>query len=233
MYSLINDFEKWLISSEEIEMNLQINIKSFEGFHIEKDLFLYGEDIVKNKLLKNVTNLYLKRIEDYVKYYITGFSFSNYKNLSDFMKENDKKIIGHFFDWFKNKNIYIFKDFISKIDGNQYDLETLYNVITYYDYLIEDTLEYENHEATLDFLIGFIDYVMIKAGESSVDKNDIVYKVCDLKEIPGYKINIEYLMDQSNEYNPRGLINDLKPANQQAFSKLFLYNNVEGVSIYV
>lgn len=224
MYNIINDFEKWLTSNENTRMDLQVNIQSFEDFSIEKDLFLYNESIVKDKLLKSSINLYLKRIEDYVKNYVVEFTFSNYRNFNDLTNKTNEKTIVYFFDWFKDENLLALKSFIEKSNEGQYDLKSLYNVIRYYDYIIKDTLENQNYEATLDFLVDFIDSIMTKAEELSANKKDTTNKVGNPREIPAKKINEEDLIVQPNEYVLNELINDLKSANQQTFSIRFLYN---------
>ena len=222
MNNFISDFEKWLTSSEEVKLDFQIHFQSFEEYSIEKDLFLYDENIVKNKLMKSSINLYLKRIEDYIKKYIVGFSFSAYKNFNEFSEKTNEESIVHFFDWFKDENLPNLKCFIEKSDEGRYNLKNLYNVIRYYDYIIRDTLESKNYEATLDFLVDFVQSVMTKAEELSIKRKDAVDKIEQMIKprltIPDIRINEEVLIVQPSQYTPGKLFNDLKSANKQTFS---------------
>ena len=224
MYNIINDFEKWVTSSENIKMNLQVNIQSLEDFSIKKELFLYNESMVKDKLLKSAVSLYLKRIEDYVKEYVTEFTFSSYSNLDDFITKTDEKTIHYFFHWFKDENIFALKEFVEKSNEEQYNLKSLYNVMRYYDYIIKDTLENKNYEATLDFLVDFIDSVMTKVEELSINKKSSINQVSSPRKIPLEKIDEQDLMAQLDEYILNELINKPKSAKKQAFSIRFLHN---------
>ncbi|EOD01148.1 hypothetical protein [Caldisalinibacter kiritimatiensis] len=227
MYKIINDFEKWLASNEDIKMNLEINIKSFEEYSIEKDLFLYDEYIVKDKIIKSCVTLYFKRLEEYIRKYINEFSFSNYKNLKELSSKTNVETIIYFFDWVKEENILSIKSFVKKIKERKYDSKDLYNIIRYHDYLIRDTLENNNYEATLDFLVDFFDSVKMKIEELSIEKQDISDSIFENKESNKIKLDGKIIDEKdnikANEYVIDKLYDDFKSAQMQTFSIKFIH----------
>lgn len=210
MYNLIEEFEEWVTADKKVHISIDNSIDFFEKFPIDKELFLYKYDIVADKLIKNYNYLYLKRIEQYVGKYIEQFAFENYSNFEEFKNANNNSVICDFLKLLYEENFPVIKDFISNVEQGLYDLKAMYNVIRYYDYLIGDTLDYNNYEATLDFLLDFPRGVKRKTEKLSNDNH--VDK--------GAKINILSTKTELEQYYVSYIeqLNDiLKPANKQAF----------------
>ncbi|MGB4313123.1 MAG: hypothetical protein WBJ17_09380, partial [Natronincolaceae bacterium] len=150
MYNLIEEFEEWVTADKKVHISIDNSIDFFEKFSIDKELFLYKYDIVSDKLIKNYNYLYLKMIEQYVGKYIEQFAFKNYSNFEEFKNANNNSVICDFLKLLHEENFPVIKDFISNVEQGLYDLKAMYNVIRYYDYLVRDTLDYNNYEATLD-----------------------------------------------------------------------------------
>lgn len=159
----ISDFKRWLASEEDITINLNTNIQSLERFQIDKELFLNDNVFVGHKLARIAMNLYLKRIEDYIGVYSEGFTFGAYKNLDDFVMQTEQRVVISFLKWFKDTNLNQIELFAKEVGDGAYDARSLYNAMTYYDYLIKETIEGHNYDATLDFMVGFVRDVMSKA----------------------------------------------------------------------
>lgn len=174
MYKIINDFEKWLNSSDEIRLDLNHEIKSLDDYLIENELFFYDKNIVKENLLINSICIYFKRIEEYIKKHVSQFSFNYYGNLNDFSKNIQELDIIYFLDWMKEENLISIKEFVEESNRDRYDVNALYNALRYYDYLIVENLENDNCESAMNFLVDFIESVMNKVKELSLQKNDIL-----------------------------------------------------------
>lgn len=174
MYNIINDFEKWLNSSDKIILDLKHDMESLYDYSIENELFFYDENMVKEKLLRNSIFMYFNRVEEYIKKYIEQFSFNSYENLNHFSKNMQELDIVYFLDWMKEENLISIKEFVEESNRDRYDVNALYNALRYYDYLIVENLENDNCESAMNFLVDFIESVMNKVKELSLQKNDIL-----------------------------------------------------------
>lgn len=221
MYNIINDFEKWLNSSDEIRLDLKYDIESLDDYSINNELFFYDENMVKEKLLRNSIFMYFKRVEEYIKKYIEEFSFNSYENLNHFSKNMKELDIVYFLDWMKEENLIAIKELVKESNVDKYDINALYNALRYYDYLIVENLENDNCESAMNFLVDFIDSVMNKVNELSIQKKTktIKEKIDDIlnKKPEKAKIIEDYLVIKTDQYTTNEFTNELKSADKQAF----------------
>lgn len=175
MNKFILSIEKWFNSDGNVEINLTNHIDDFSNYSIEKKLFLYDDNIVKENLLNECIILYFNRVEQYIKVYIENFKFINYSNFSNLTEDIDNDLILCFLEWFKEENIGMIKKINEEL--KEYDVKHFYSVIKYYDFLITNSLENRNYGATLDFLVGFIENVIDRTMELSNKEiyNQVLY----------------------------------------------------------
>lgn len=220
MNNFILETEKWFNSDEDAKFTIKNYLDSFEYYPIDKDMFLYDENIVREKLIRTCISSYFKKVEQYIRIYVEDFTFSNYSNFAEFSKNTEHETMTYFLEWFKEENINNIKEFANSSE-KIYNLKHLYSVIRYYDFLVKDSLENYNYEATLDFLVDFIYNVMSKTRELTNKEifNDEIVASYDLSaEIPeaNMPINKEHLIIDSN----RHIINikyEIKSADKQTF----------------
>lgn len=221
MYNIINAFEKWLDSSDEIRLDLKYDIESLDDYSIDNELFFYDENMVKEKLLRNSIFMYFKRVEEYIKKYIDQFSFNSYENLNHFSKNMKELDILYFLDWMKEENLIAIKELVKESNVDKYDINALYNALRYYDYLIVESLESDNCESAMNFLVDFIESVMNKVNELSTQKKTktIKEKIDDIlkKKPEKTKIIEDYLVIKTDQYTTNEFTNELKSADKQAF----------------
>lgn len=219
MNELILNIEKWFNSNEDKEISFKVNKVDFDNYAIDREIFLYDEHIVREKLINDCLSSYFKRVEQYINVYIENFSFNNYSNYIETTKSIDNDTIIYFLQWFRDENINNIKRINQ--ESKEYNLRHFYSVIKYYDFLIKNSLENNNYESTLDFLVEFIDNIMDKTlALSNKEIYDQVVYTEDMRfRIPeaNLSINKQYLSVNSDkhllsnfEYNPES-------ANQQAF----------------
>lgn len=221
MYNIINDFEKWLNSSDKIILDLKHDIESLDDYSIENELFFYDENMVKEKLLRNSIFMYFNRVEEYIKKYIEQFSFNSYENLNHFSKNMQELDIVYFLDWMKEENLISIKEFVEESNRDRYDVNALYNALRYYDYLIVENLENDNCESAMNFLVDFIESVMNKVNELSIQKKTktIKEKIDDIlrRKTEKAKIIEDYLVIKTDQYTTNEFTNNLESADKQAF----------------
>lgn len=226
MSKFLDEIEKWFNSENRVKILINNHIDNFEDYSINKDMFIYEESIVRNKLITTFISSYFKKIEKYIMIYEPEFTFSNYNNFQEFNKNTDNKRVIYFLEWFKEDNIPLIKKFINQVKEEKVDLKSLYDVIKYYDFLVRDSFETNNFEATLDFLIGLIRNVMtqsmeltIKARELTIEenfKNDTTTSH-DIELEKYYLSNEEYLGITLNQLTISNLKNSFESAEKQTF----------------
>ncbi|MCK9268741.1 MAG: hypothetical protein M0P14_08515 [Alkaliphilus sp.] len=210
MYNLIEEFEEWIMADKKVHINVDNSVDFFEKFPIDKELFLYKYETVAEKLTKNYIYLYLKRTEQYIGKYIKQFAFENYSNLREFKDANNNRFIYDLLKLLQEENFPVIKGLINNVGRGLYDLKAMYNVIRYYDYLIKDTLDYNNYEATLDFLLDFPHGVKRKTEKLSNDNRADKRAKIDIPNIVAEFA--QYYMDYTEQS-----IDILKSASEQTF----------------
>lgn len=219
MNKFILNIEKWFNSDEDVKLTFKNHIDDFGSYSIDKDIFLYDEFIVRDKLVNNCITSYFKRIEQYINIYSEKFSFNDYCNFADAIETIDNDTVMYFLEWFKEENIDNIKRFNE--DSAEYNIKHFYSVIKYYDFLINSSLENKNYEATLDFLVEFIDNIMDRTLElSNKEIYDQVVNTENIKaKVPeaNVPINKEYLIVNADEHLLNNFEYKFESANQQAF----------------
>lgn len=179
MKKFISELENWFNSTESTEVIIQNYVDDFEEYSIDKAMFFYKESVVRDKLISMCISSYLKRLEGYVSAYIKEFTFIKYTNLKEFTESTSDKTIIYFLEWFKEENISNIEEFIKRAKDEEFDVKYLYKVIKYQDFLLKDSLENNNYEATLSFLVEFVYNVMTKTKElTDIVKNNKEETLC-------------------------------------------------------
>lgn len=228
MNNFILEVEKWFNSDENTKIIIKGNVDSFDYYPIDKDIFLYDENVAKEKLINACISTYFKNVEEYIGVYIKNFRFSNYSNFVEFTKSTDDETMIYFLEWFKEENIDNLKE-LFKYQEKGYNIKHLYSVIKYYDFLVKNSLENHNYEASLDFLVDFICSVMSKSLELT-DKEEYNNKElytpyrfnADIPE-SNITINKKDLVIDSN----RNVINNLEYGLKSADKQAFLLKRIE------
>jgi len=228
MIKIINDIEQWLTSEDQVKIAINNYVENFQLYPYEKDMFFYGENVAREKIIRNCLYYYFKKIEEYVALYVADFSFSKYNNFEELANQSDNDGVVYLLKWLKEENIHEVKNFVQRANEVKYDSEFLVSIIRYYDFLIRDSMETDNHEATLDFLVEFFYNIMTKSEEFS-DKNlegspqKLLAIQLDTKEVD-INTSIESIVDENEQVPKIQFMNDIKSANEQTFSLKNLFH---------
>ena len=148
-----DDIKKWFHAEEDINIVLSDNLIDYEDYPLNDELFIYGDDYVKEKLILNSVYGYFKFVEKYNRFYIQDFSFSNYQNINKFTDEITDYNIISLCKLIKDDAIPLIENLISNIDD--YNPTILYRFIKYYSFLVDNALETNNIEGALDFMAEY------------------------------------------------------------------------------
>ena len=123
MSKVILEVEKWFNSHEHVEITIKNYVDNFENYSIEKEMFIYEDDIVRERLINTCISSYIKRLEQYIRVYMQDFNFSNYTNYDEFVEDAKDETAIYFLEWFKENNIASIKEFINKSSEKKYNLK--------------------------------------------------------------------------------------------------------------
>lgn len=220
------EVEKWFDSEDYTKISIHNYVDNFEKYSIDKDMFLFDENIVRDKLVSTLISSYFRKIEQYLMLYEQDFSFSNYNNFKEFVQVSKDDRVTYFLEWFKDDSIPTIKKFINEARKENYDLRHLYDVVKYYDFLVRNSFETQNYEATLDFLIGMIRNIMTQTKELTIrekedskigldETHDYIESV--ISKPYNYSINEKYLGIDLNQLLVNHWNSELKSACKQTF----------------
>jgi len=201
-YNLIANLYNW-ITDPCIESNINIKEKS-DFFNVEnlkiRELELYT--ISADKIIAyNYIYNYLYNLQSCISKTDQSFSFSNYKNiyqLEKYISSIEDIDLLVFMDWFMEEGILNIVDFLNSLEAKLYKYEDMYNIMRYYNYLMDSSLRNESN-AMMTFLT-----------EGSTEVFD---------KIEDYKIEVVTIKDI--------VFDDLKVESNNIFNENMLYKDMQ------
>lgn len=225
-YNLIANLYNW-ISDPFTDSQISIKEKSnfFNVDNLKKhELGSYTISVDKIMTYNYIYN-YLYNLQNCISKTDKSFSFSNYKNiyqLKTYVPSIEDIDLLVFLDWFMEEGILNIVDFLNSLEAKLYNYEDMYNIMRYYNYLMDSSLKSESN-AIMTFLTEGSTEVFDKIENYKIEVvtvKDIVFNDCNIEPNNIFNENMSFEDMQFDEE-----LNIMMPACnvQVSFYKMEVY----------
>lgn len=142
-YSIFVNLYNWLTDSCSETL---IKIKEKSDFFCNNDITKYENTSEINSITKiisyNYIYNYIYYLEKCIKESDDDFSFSKYKNIYEmrnYVDTIENIDLSIFMEWFIDEGVIEMANFIKSLEVNSYRSEDMYNIMKYYNYLIDNS----------------------------------------------------------------------------------------------
>ncbi|ERI94196.1 hypothetical protein HMPREF1982_01208 [Clostridiales bacterium oral taxon 876 str. F0540] len=154
-YSMFANLYNWITDSC---CRTPIKVDEKSDFFSSSQVSNYKDEFYINSINKlvgyNYLYNYIYNLQMYIKKFDGSFSFSNYNNiyeLSSYSESIEDIDLLVFIDWFLEEGIVKIVDFINCLELSSYKDEDMYNIMRYYNYIIDNSIKNES-DTILTFL---------------------------------------------------------------------------------